>query len=155
VRLLFAAGDIGGAKALFGIIEECIARSIPFGVLKNGWLASAKEECLGTYWEDDEPSVLFEKNKYKALIFASSVHDCLPLAYARAARNYSIPIVHVLDSWSMYLERLATDGLEPLLPDIYTVIDDEAFCGAVASGVPQTILKPKSCGPCIVMSSSG
>jgi len=84
---------------------------------------------------------LFEARAVKALVFASSLKDTLPLRAARAAQTIGMPVIHVLDNWSNYSERLETDGEEMLLPALYVVMDEYARQEAVRAGVPPGILR--------------
>ncbi|MFZ5571682.1 MAG: hypothetical protein ACOZF0_14870 [Thermodesulfobacteriota bacterium] len=145
-RWLFAAGDVGGARALLPVIRECANQGIPFGVLAHGQIASETD----TEWtmidppeKSDTPrmSVLLDNLKAGAFVFASSVHDTFALTMARQAAAKHIPLVHVLDNWTAYRHRLENDGLPLLHPDVYTAMDSLAFEEAVAEGIDPAILK--------------
>jgi hypothetical protein len=75
------------------------------------------------------------------LVFASSVHDTLPLSLARCAKRRGIEVMHVLDNWTGYRRRLEMDGLPTLMPDVYTVMDACALQAAVRDGVEASILE--------------
>jgi hypothetical protein len=75
------------------------------------------------------------------LVFASSVHDTLPLSIARCAQRLGIPVMHVLDNWTGYRRRLEMDGLPALVPDVYTVMDACALQAAIQDGVEASILE--------------
>jgi hypothetical protein len=75
------------------------------------------------------------------LVFASSVHDTLPLSIARGAKKLGIQVMHVLDNWTGYRRRLEMDGLPALVPDVYTVMDTCALQAAIRDGIEASVLQ--------------
>lgn len=144
--ILFAAGDVGGARALLPIAAECERHGLPFAVLHHGHIA---QEAPDRWPLVSLPSVTSGANiaawlsglNVSALIFGSSVHDLLPLTLAGKAHEIGIFVVHVLDNWSNYRRRLGNDDLPILVPDIYTVMDDLAREAAIADGVLAEIIR--------------
>lgn len=144
--ILFAAGDIGGARALLPVITTCVGRGLPCTVVAHGHLV---REVPTAYPMTSLPETmtttaiasLFEKVGVTILVFASSVHDTTALTLARHAKNLKIPVIHILDNWSNYRHRLAHDHLPMLVPDIYAVMDEEALQGALAEGIPAATLR--------------
>lgn len=137
--ILCAAGDPGGSRVMLSVISELTRRALPCAVLNHGFLGRELPEQLhGCLYPEAEAEALMERAAL--FIFGSSATDILPLSLARRARARGLPIVHILDNWSTYRSRLETDGLEMLVPDIYTVIDKEAEAGAIAEGVPSSCM---------------
>lgn len=140
LRLLFAAGDVGGARAILPVarLAHCVGHSIlalNHGILRQEgevdwvWL-TLKEAC---------------EAKCDAVIYSTSVDDLLAFKVAWSARQHDIPIVHVLDNWSLYGKRLRGKDLDDqpqtLIPDLYSVMDNVAYSGAIEDGVPIEILR--------------
>ncbi len=145
-QVLFISGDVGGARALLPVIEECEGQEIPFTVVAHGHMVHEAPARCPMVTLPAEPSGeviagLLAELGVGVLVFGSSVHDTLPLPVARHAREQRIPIVHLLDNWTGYRRRLEHDGLPLLLPDVYTVIDEVAYDGAIADGIDPTVLK--------------
>lgn len=143
-RILFAAGDVGGARALLPVMAACENRGLSPVVLAHGHVLLELPPHRATVPPPVGPeaaAALFSGGGICALIFASSMHDTVPLALARQARASGIPVVHVLDNWSNYRRRLEHDGLPMLVPDLYTVMDEVAREGAMDDGIPAEILR--------------
>ena len=126
-RILFAAGDPGGANAVRPVLSALAARNHPIAVLDHGGLALGLPPSV---------PVVAADFRFDALCFGTSLKDAVPLAAARAARDRGLPVLSILDNWVNYRSRLATDGLPPLIPDIYAVMDQKAKDEAVAEGIP-------------------
>jgi len=146
MKVLFAAGDIGGARSLIPIMALCERKSLPFMVFDNGPIVIESPEHWNKflcYSELDINAIadLYRKNNIGVLVFASSVKDSTALFLAREAKKRGIPVVHVLDNWTGYRERLEMDGLSTFIPNVYTVIDDLAFDGAVVDDIDGSILQ--------------
>lgn len=144
-NIVFAAGDVGGARALLPVIHDCESQGIPFGVIAHGHISSEAEP----HWPlihipekvtGDEIYRTFLKESINTLVFGSSVHDTFPLTLAREAKKMRIPVIHILDNWTAYRHRIEHDGLPMLIPDIYTVMDEVAYNGAVADGIDPSVL---------------
>lgn len=137
MTLLFAAGDPGGSRALLPVITACAQAQIDFRVVNNGFLA---QELPAKYAHQriEATSDIFANYHVRGYIWGSSVSDVLPLSLARKARQQHIPIVHILDNWSSYRDRLCTDRLPPLFPDVYIVMDFVAQQAAIQEGIPPT-----------------
>lgn len=136
--LLFAAGDVGGARALLPVIALASAYGQRPWVLKHGALTTEKNVAGDWIGVTD---LLFADPAHHpgAYLFAGSVADQTPLRLARQARASGIPTIFVLDSWTSYAARLAMDGLEPFVPDAYCVPDRKAEADAKRDGVTATI----------------
>ena len=98
------------------------------------WFAAVSVEPaeLDTLLDDADPDVM---------IFASSVNDFTALSLARRAQARGVKVVHVLDNWSAYLSRMATDGLPAFSPDVYAVMDTLAAESAVAAGISSSAVQ--------------
>lgn len=137
--ILCAAGDPGGSRAVLAVAETLLRRGETVRIPRHGTLAKEVPALMAGCLCDENEAFDFLP-RCKALVFGSSTHDAWPLALARAAKAKGAVVMHVLDNWSTYMKRLCTDGLPPLVPDIYTVIDEESRKGAEAEGVPAAAL---------------
>lgn len=146
MKVLFASGDVGGARALLPVIKLCENRGFSFAVIKHGHIIN---ECQ-KHWQKiplDENlnqhvvSNFYKRNNINTLVFASSVEDTTALSLARLSKTIGISVIHVLDNWSSYLRRMETDGLSVFVPDVYAVMDDIAFKEAIKDGVDRSVLQ--------------
>jgi hypothetical protein len=143
--VLFAAGDVGGARALIPVINLCDARGIPFVVLEHGYLKKEWSHSWGRFLlssdgKQVETGALFKKEAIGVVVFSSSVSDSIALSLAREAKEAGVPVIHVLDSWTGYRSRMEVDGLPAFTPDFYTAMDDLALSGAARDGIDSSIL---------------
>jgi hypothetical protein len=141
LKLAFAAGDVGGARAILPVagLAHKIGHQVS-GMRHGPFFAEAPMA-----WTWDTPARFMDPEFWPdgpdALIYATSVADFAAIDAARVAREAGCPLIHVLDNWSSYKHRLATsDGLE-LVPDCYAVMDDIAKTDALAGGVPGRVLQ--------------
>jgi hypothetical protein len=134
-----AACDPGGSRAMLPVIMELEQRKTPYRVLNHGFLGDELPSTLRYALCSQEESLQLV-GQSSVFFFSSSVSDTLPLSLARRARRAGIPVVHLLDNWSAYASRLGTDGLPPLMPDVYAVMDEAAWKGAAAEGIPEETL---------------
>jgi hypothetical protein len=146
MTVLFAAGDVGGARALLPVMQVCADKGLPFVLLAHGHLVQeAPEPWPRVYFcrnsNDGATQNFLQGHDIDQLVFASSVHDTLPLSMARCAQQLGIPVIHVLDNWTGYRRRLEGDGLPALVPDVYTVMDEYALQAAIQDGVEASILE--------------
>jgi hypothetical protein len=146
MKILFASGDIGGARALLPIMRCCEKASTPFSVLANGHILSeipGKWNTVRLSELSDIPKIrdYYQKNNIGVLVFSSSVKDSSPLWLARWTKNIGIPVIHVLDSWSQYRQRMEMGSWPALKPDVYTVMYDLAYNEARKNGIDPSSLK--------------
>lgn len=146
MKVMFASGDIGGARALLPVMELCERKSLHFLMFEHGYIVSEAPKRWGKVFLGDgmdraAAESLFKRNKIGVIVFASSVKDAIPLTLARWARELNIPVIHVLDNWTGYRRRMEKDGLPAFMPDVYTAIDDLAFEEAIKDGIDKSILK--------------
>jgi hypothetical protein len=143
--IIGVAGDPGGSRALLPVFEHFSKIGVSFEIFDHGYLGMESP----SHWKrisfpcrdgGSAEDILAERN-VRVLVFGSSLRDGFPLQIARYAKKRKIPVIHVLDHWANYLNRLQTDRRPPLFPDIYTVIDQKAYEQAVAEGIPSTILR--------------
>lgn len=137
--ILFASGDIGGARALLPIIRRAATHGNAPIVVRNGPIASEGDSA----WRWAEPSTVdfgTAIDRPQAMIFASSLKDTIALGLARKANISGLRVLHVLDSWATYVDRLRTDGLGTFTPDVYCVPDEIAAEDAARDGVPERII---------------
>lgn len=143
--LLAVSGDPGGSKTLLPVLSCLEKQNIPFAVVCHRFLdAEAPAQWLRVSPpEATSPDITkwFRELCCMGVIFTSSIDDKLPLEIARAAQCAGLPVIHLLDHWSHYVERLQTDNLPKLLPDIYTVMDEIAYKEAISAGIPDDVLE--------------
>jgi hypothetical protein len=138
-RLLFASGDVGGARTLLPVIRLALRRGIAVTVLRHGHIA-VEGDPAWTWIEPADADAVLRAAAPGAVIFASSVKDATALALARRAQAATIKTIHVLDSWSMYAQRMTTDGQTHFDPDAHAVMDEASAEGAVADGITPSII---------------
>lgn len=133
--IVCAAGDPGGSRVLLPIIKELVQAGEKVVVVNHGFLGHELPINMA-YTLCTKKEAIPLLNQSKALLWGSSTNDYYPLSLARHAKAKGILVMHVLDNWSSYRSRLCTDGLEPCMPDIYTVIDEESRLCALSEGIP-------------------
>lgn len=145
VKVLFASGDVGGARALLSVMAKCEESQLPFAVLDHGHISAE----LSARWQRIQPDQtqdmaalqsLFKREGIKLIVFASSVKDVTALRLARQAKTLGLSVIHVLDNWTSYRKRMETDGLETFTPDAYAVMDEYAMREAIKDGIEESIL---------------
>lgn len=147
LRLLFVAGDVGGARALHPVIELASLRGIETHVIWHGFLVTMPPVPGAVMHHlDAVESIPVQARRIMAavrpdsVIFATSVKDDTARQFAAAARQIGIPLAHLLDNWTSYRERLVL-GDQFIAPDLYAVMDDVARSGATADGIaPKSIV---------------
>ena len=146
MKLLAVAGDPGGARVVMVVLNYLFDRQIPFVVVDHRYL-SWEAPCdwprinLPSVNENAWQIMKAKDLEFSGLLFASSVADNIPLSLARNASSFGVPVLHLLDHWGNYAKRLETDGEQRFLPDIYAVMDKQAFLGAISEGIPERILR--------------
>lgn len=138
--ILFVAGDPGGSRAILPVAQAFLNSGREVAIVDHGVLGTEAPKHMLDFVLS-ENTALENIPNFKAVIFGSSVSDPFPLDLARKAQRFGAVITHVLDNWSFYIERLQTDGLPPMFPDIYTVIDETARLQAIEAGIPEKIIK--------------
>ncbi len=141
LKIAFAAGDVGGARAILPVARLAKARGYHVVAMKHGPLHLEGEPD----WDWLEVSAFqqpeFWQSQQAVLIYATSVKDHAAIDAAITAKNAGVAVVHVLDNWSSYGERLSGSNGIPCIPDCYAVMDDLALHDAIAHGVPENILR--------------
>jgi hypothetical protein len=142
-KILVAAGDVGGARAIIPALHELERRRRAFDLLDHGYLAAEAPKHWPRVTLPPDDNALRQQlgAGYAAYAFGTSVSDTGPLHVARQARACGLPVICVLDNWMNYRKRLETDGQPMLVPDVYTVMDELALAEAVADGVPPGCLR--------------
>lgn len=139
MRILFAAGDVGGARAILPVARQAAKQGLSVLGMDHGTF-----RIEGSDDWDWIPFQLALDIDVDIVIYATSVSDSKAFQVAQAARFRRVPIFHVLDNWSNYANRLMLcDGkgnLNTLIPDRYAVMDELAFAEAVDDGVNADIL---------------
>ncbi|MFK8082832.1 MAG: hypothetical protein AB8B97_21340 [Granulosicoccus sp.] len=132
MKILFAAGDVGGARAILPVARMAERRGHKVLAHAHGTLRD--EGSSGWHWLDTHD---IHQNSIDAdiVLYATSVADNHAIQIASKAQQAGKPCIHVLDNWSSYSERI-----ERLIPDAYTVMDQLALDEALAAGVPAEIL---------------
>lgn len=144
LRIFFVAGDVGGARALYPVIQHAVAHGHAVHMLWHGHLATmpvidgAQIHHLDKARDTSEQAAgLIALTRPDVLAFTSSVHDDTALRFAAAAQEARLPVAHLLDNWTSYRQRLML-GDRLVAPDLYAVMDDVARQGAAAEGIPPT-----------------
>jgi hypothetical protein len=144
-KILAVSGDPGGARTLQPVLLCLAKKGIPFAIVRHRFLdAEAPSELQRVAPPDSNTSdhmAWFKETGCTAVIFTSSIDDKLPLSIARSAKLSGMPVVHILDHWSYYTERLQTGNAPRLIPTIYMVMDEVAYNEAESQGIPKEILK--------------
>jgi len=143
-KILFAAGDVGGARALIPVIRAAVAQGHPILVLRHGHIS--QEADPNWQWLESEDldaaslDALVSRTAPDVMVFASSLKDFVALSLARSAQAHGIKVVHILDSWTTYQQRMMLDGLPPLSPEIYAVMDETAADAAAEAGISKNTI---------------
>lgn len=135
MKLLFAAGDVGGARAILPVARCAVSRGWNVSALDGGVFRA--EGDSDWRWLDYTSALL---DRPDAVVYATSVSSPYAFHVAKSAQDRKIPILHVLDNWSNYANRLRL-GETTLVPDCYAVMDERAQAEARADGVPAKILR--------------
>ncbi len=144
-KILFAAGDVGGARTIIPVIRTAIAQGHQAYILRHGHITQEAHDD----WSWLEPSgvgaddfnALIDRTSPDVMVYASSVKDFTALTLARSAQARGVKVLHVLDNWSTYQRRMMLDDLPAFSPDIYAVMDDLAATAAVDAGVSKKTLR--------------
>jgi hypothetical protein len=138
MKFIFAAGDVGGARAILPLSYRC--RELGYGVFAMRHRALWDEG--ESNWEWFLPSSLeYMGNKGDVLFFGTSISDDLVLEYVQNAKRRGVVTVHVLDNWSNYSSRLQLKSGEVVEPDAYIVMDNLAKRQAIHEGISSTKLQ--------------
>jgi len=129
---LAITGDIGGLKALLPVIEELSSDVI---VVDRGDILQMLKITISSVSESDAKELILDK-RVDSVIWTTSVTDTLPLTYARLAKENGIKVFCLLDNWMNYKMRLGIDGLPPMIPDHYLLMDQLALDEALRDGLP-------------------
>ena len=136
--ILFASGDIGGAQALLPLIDYAYNNNYDAHVLRNGYLGSKLAfDSKYLYIDVEDSEAIIAPCFY---IFTSSLIDSTPLRLGRYFASKGVKVIHVLDSWCNYAERLRVDGMSDFTPKYYTVMDDIAYKGAIRNNINSELL---------------
>lgn len=142
MRLMFAAGDVGGARALAPVANLAATSGYQTRVLQHGAIADDYED-RGVSWtwvRKNTPESILSGSDIEMVVFTSSVADTTALELALSAQASGLPTAHILDNWSNYASRLELENAPRLNPNVYTVMDDLAYDAAVADGVDPNCL---------------
>lgn len=145
MSILAVAGDVGGARAVIPVLDYLASVGESLTIVDYGFLTNEAPNS----WKrtpailrgKDSLEHLFDTERFKVLIFATSVKDAFPLRVAQLARRFGVYVICLLDNWMNYRHRLRMNGQQVFLPDLYMVMDALAFEGACADGIPASILR--------------
>ena len=142
MRLIFAAGDAGGARALAPVAHFAATSGNQTWVVQHGAIAQdyADYDVAWTWIRPDKPQRLLSEFDVEMVVFASSVTDTMALELALSAQARGLSTAHVLDNWSNYATRLIHPNGQRLSPDVYAVMDDLAYQSALGEGVDPVCL---------------
>ena len=140
-----SGGDIGGANVLLPMILYFESENIPSMVVDHGYLSRVLSEYRLKNVDmippcDETLKNIFTSNQVGAYLFATGGWDTFPLTLARKAKDFSIPVMYLLDSWVNYRVRMELDGMPTFHPDVYAVMDRVAFEAARKDGIPEKSL---------------
>jgi hypothetical protein len=145
--ILAAGGDIGGARCLLAVIEWLLQNGESVILADHGFVRGEPLEAsygvLRRLPDSFEAAAeLIRAKKIWLFFFSTSVKDAFALKLARLARGAGITVVCVLDSWMNARWRLEIDGESALIPDVYAVMDQQAYQNAVSlDGLPRKCLR--------------
>tara|TARA_R110002072_G_scaffold243304_7_gene402285 strand:+ start:1394 stop:2464 length:1071 start_codon:yes stop_codon:yes gene_type:complete len=139
-RVSFAAGDIGGARAILPIARLAVGQGLTVRALRHGPLAAETAADWAWFEACEARHPTFWDPARDVLFYATSVTDMAAPLIARDAQAAGVPIVHVLDNWSTYARRLELPDGTRVIPDAYCVMDALAAQRAIEDGVPADIL---------------
>lgn len=144
MRIFFASGDVGGARALAPVVKLAAEQGHKITVLSHGAICNELPD-VAPYWTTARDGESIEDHLSRIapewLVFGTSVSDPVALKYAIAAERQNCPTAMLLDSWSSYRARLISEDGKTHWPDIYAVMDQLAYEKALASGIKSEILR--------------
>lgn len=145
MTVLFAASEVGSARAILPVAAKCRTCGMNVVVLDHAFLSRETPHAWGALQacgsSDSAIDGFLIRHGVNVLVFSCNVTDPLPLAIARRARKMGIPCIHVLDYWNGYTQRLQMGDHPLFLPEVYAVPDELAKWAAVAEGVPEDIVR--------------
>lgn len=118
LKLFFAAGDVGGARAVLPVAVQAQLSGHHVSGLAHG--VFHEEGNRDWAWFDLAKSKEFAA-QCDVIIYATSVRDMQAVGIAHHASRHGVPCIHVLDNWSSYASRISS-----FPPDIYAVMDNLA-----------------------------
>lgn len=140
MKLGFAAGDIGGARALIPVIDLAVKKGFEVSVLSHGAIVNEKS-LHRDKWQFVSSKTYFSSLKFDAFAFSSSTHDYEPIDLARNLRQKKVPVLHLLDHWSNYKNRLSSPNGPLLTPNVYAVMDKISAEKVISAGFNKKIVK--------------
>jgi hypothetical protein len=138
--IIVASGDVGGAKALIAVLRVLEKTQHYFSIVDNGFIKSEKDPN----WQlisVETAKIKLEKQLPKVFLFSRSIKDTVPLELARIGKKSGVATICVLDGWSNYASGMEIDGLPTFIPNIYTMLDETSFQGALGDGFPKNSLR--------------
>jgi len=142
MSVLFSAGEIGSFNAIFKCFEvfyskrECYFHSTEL----------SKKNCSPDSLLDIDLSLpsleikrLLNSKNIDTLLYSVNLFSNETRQLARICKKLDIKLLHVLDYWNSYIERLRV-GNDIVFPHIYLVPDNKAFTEAIAEGIPEDII---------------
>ncbi len=148
-RVLVAAQDTGGARALVPVLKELRKRGVALRVYASGpaYDVLTAQGLSPGLLKIDEVSNIFNGElagcSHDLLLVGTSHGPSLEDHFVVESRKRNIPTVGILDSWMLYKERFS-DGTDPwaFLPDTLIVMDEVAKKEMVQIGAPAERLLP-------------
>lgn len=83
----------------------------------------------------DAEMALIQKINPSVLAFSSSVSDKTALRFAHTANHLGIGTAYLLDYWANYTQRMELGGGVSIHPDVYAVMDEQAYHAALRAGI--------------------
>jgi hypothetical protein len=139
MTILIVARDVAGAHAV-GTVAQELAKNHPLHILAEDIAAVTLPTYGLTVSPLDEPlEVRFERLKPRLVLTGTSIQPGLEKQSLVLAREYGIPSLALLDSWTQYAARfndLETGETLRYLPDKLAVFDQTSLDELTALGIP-------------------
>lgn len=138
MKILFAATEIGSFNSVFPCYLEYKSE---FECLFYSSSLAKENVSIDKIFEPKDAGLkqLLIENRVKILVYSVNIHSEKVLKLAKRCKELNIKLIHILDYWNGYIERMTLNS-EIVLPDIYVVPDQKAYHEAVKFGVPAKII---------------
>ena len=138
MKILAAAGDAGGARALQSVIHHLRKE----GVKIECRAYAAAEQIWQTEGFSPRTDLMREIKSFDKILLGTTVsREQYELEIISQANALKISSVSVLDFWTNYRKRFTTSGGELILPTAIAVMDESARKEMIEVGFPSEILQ--------------
>ena len=87
MTIVFAASEVGSARALLPICDVFYANKYPFKIINRGYISENVDDRWGAFITSPESDLsikrMLSQNQTSAVVFSSNVSDAVPLRIAR------------------------------------------------------------------------